>query len=324
MTNPQRFCFPVRMPEVGGGGFRFLASFKSWLRAQGFAVTESILAPFDVLFVNSWQTSPGLLLLGLLRNPHARVVHRIDGSAQDYGRGAKADLMQARVNRLVDATIFQSTYSRLSTREKFHVIRGDGPVIHNPVDTNTFRPDGKRRDLSGACRVACCAWSTNPMKGAADVYAVARRNPHVRFILIGRYPDAPVLSNLQHLGVLPTPELAVAYRSCDVFLTFARNEACPNVVLEALASGLPVLYHPSGAASEIVGECGLPVTVEGFAEALTKVMDDRATLARAAREHVEHLFVPDKVFARYLTIMVTSERASRVPGALRGLRLLVP
>ena len=317
------FCFPIRIPKVGGGGFRFLSAFKCYLRDHGFKVTESVLERYEVLFLNSWQTSSVMLLAALLRNPVARVVHRIDGSAQDYGRDSQSDRIQAQVNRVADVTIFQSAYCRFSTREKFKVIGGDGPIIHNPVDLDTFLPVGQRRDLPEGVRIASCTWSTNAMKGSSDIYEVARLNPNVQFILCGRYPDAPELPNLHRLGVLSTKELAATYRSCHAFLTFARNEACPNVVLEALASGLPVLYYPSGSAPEVVGECGLPVQIKNFRQQLKRIMDDRLELACAARERAETLFNPDYVFERYLDVILTAKiRTQRFPSALRVLSLI--
>jgi glycosyltransferase involved in cell wall biosynthesis len=39
---------------------------------------------------------------------------------------------------------------------------------------------------------------------------------------------------------------------CHVFAHFAENDNAPNVVVEALASGLPVLYRHSGGTPEIV------------------------------------------------------------------------
>jgi glycosyltransferase involved in cell wall biosynthesis len=47
-------------------------------------------------------------------------------------------------------------------------------------------------------------------------------------------------------GVLPQGELAVLYASADILVFPSRNEVAPNVVLEAKASGLPVVVASEG------------------------------------------------------------------------------
>lgn len=313
-----RICIPIEFrPE--GGGFYFLRAFMAFLNKSGWTTCSEVVGRYEVLFTNHWMVARSELCRAIRRNPGVRIVHRIDGSAQDYGRLDDSDERQAAVNQLADLSIFQSRYCRYSTREKFRVIERDGPVIHNPVDIECFRPDGDRESLPGRVRVACVSWSSNPMKGGKEVYAVANANRSVDFMLCGNYPDAPALSNLHRLGVLDRETLARVLRSCDVLLTCSRNEACPNHVLEALASGVPVLYRDSGAMAEVVGDCGLPTTVETFATQLEKILSERETLARRARERALLNFHPGRVFSRYLeAILDALAKPTAVP---RGARL---
>ena len=312
-----RICIPIEFkPE--GGGYHFLQALSSFLSEQGWTITKRVGSRYDILFTNHWMVSRSQILHAIRHNPRVRIVQRIDGAAQDYGRHDDADHRQRQVNLLADLTIFQSHYCRYSTREKFRVIVHDGPVIHNPVDVELFRPEGPKLSFSESVRVVCATWSTNPRKGAASIYAVARRNPQVGFILCGRHPDAPDLPNLHCLGVLGREELARALRSCHVLLTFSQNEACPNHVLEALASGLPVLYHDSGAMSEVIGNCGLPVTVEDFAIQLEQVMDRWTELSLQARQRALNHFHPQRVFSQYVDAMQAAlQRPTTVPLAHR-------
>lgn len=308
-----RICIPIPFrPE--GGGFYFLDSFRRHLSGAGWPVLDDIDDEYDVLFTNHWMVPRRDILRAIRRNPRVTVVQRIDGAAADYGRMDDSDRGQSAVNRLADVTIFQSRYCRYSTREKFPVIGQDGPVIHNPVDIELFRPDGARRDLAGAVRVACITWSTNPLKGAAAIYEVARANPDVSFHLCGRYPDAPALANLHARGVLGRTDLAAVLRSCHVLLTFSQNEACPNHVLEGMASGLPVLYHDSGAAGELVRTCGAAVSVETFRRRLDEVMMRRDELAAMARACVVEHHRPDRIFAAYLAAIAGAADRRVRPG----------
>ena len=57
-------------------------------------------------------------------------------------------------------------------------------------------------------------------------------------------------------------ELSQKLISSDVYITYSQLDNCPNVVLEALAHGLPVIGCNSGGIPEIVGNCGeiIPIT----------------------------------------------------------------
>src|SRR4029079_8142007 len=80
------------------------------------------------------------------------------------------------------------------------------------------------------------AWSLASQRGVGDM--VAFGGPY-------RQADAPEI-----------------YRSADAYLMTKHNDPCPNVVLEALASGLPVLYATSGGVAELVGdEAGIGLSV---------------------------------------------------------------
>lgn len=304
-----RVCIPIDfLPQ--GGGFYFLQSFSAHLQARSWTVGSDVSEKSDVLFTNHWMTPRALILKAIRSNPTIRIVQRIDGAAQDYGRDADADARQSAVNELADLTIFQSEYCKYATRSKFRVIRQDGPVIHNPVDVELFHPAKKRN--KGVTQIASISWSTNKMKGAEKIYEVARTNPQVEFLLCGNFPDAPSLPNIRSLGVLDRAALAETLRSSDALLTFSQNEACPNHVLEALASGLPILYSDSGAMNEVIGDCGVPVSVENFSAGLKKVLTDHERLSSMARERALNRFHPEKIFARYMQEIQDS--VVRLPG----------
>jgi len=301
-----KICIPIEF-QAQGGGFYFLQAFERFLVANGDTVTRKIDDRYDILFTNHWMTSRSEIIKAFRFNPNVRIVQRIDGAAQDYGRNPEADQRQRAVNLLADSTIFQSEYCRYSTREKFHVIPNDGPVIHNPVDLELFNPAGSKRTLQGyQYFVACVTWSANPMKGAASIYEVATDNPNTGFVLCGQYPDAPDLPNIIRLGVLNHVDLAEALRSCHVMLTFSQNEACPNHVIQGLASGLPVLYGDSGAMHEVVGDAGLPVTVSSFADQLAKICTSLSLFSERARQRAVSLFPPNDIFPRYREAMLAS------------------
>lgn len=278
-----------------------MESFANYVLQNGWHLTRKLTDHYDVLFTNHWMTSKSQILEAIRYNPRVRIVQRIDGAAQDYGRDAEADYRQAEVNRFADLTIFQSTYGRYATKEKYQVISQDGPVIYNPVDLDLFTPEGQREEFPWGKKVVSVTWSTNPLKGSKKIYAVAQENPNLDFVLCGNYPGAPRLPNLHLIGVLGRTDLAKVLRSCHVLLTFSENEACPNHVLEGLASGLPVLYYESGAMTELIADCGLPVTEDTFPGQFERVILNLSELKKRARRRALDNFNPDKIFDRYST-----------------------
>lgn len=81
------------------------------------------------------------------------------------------------------------------------------------------------------------------------------------------------------LGARPRAELAPLYAAADVFAFPTWREGFPNVVLEALAAGLPLVTTPVGAIPDVVrdGEEGLivpPRDPERLAAALERLVSD--------------------------------------------------
>lgn len=319
MTRPV-ICIPID-PDTGGGLSTFVANFTAYLDAQGWSYTRRLDDDYDVLFVNSWVVPYRDVRRVKQSRPSVRVVHRVDGSAEDYGRGAASDAAQARVNLLADLTIFQSDYARFSVTEKFHIISGDGPVIHNPVDVRRFDPDGPRASLPRpGPRVVNVSWSTNRRKGTWRIQRMAEEYPAIQFVLCGRYDPVPAAPNVAYLGHLDRAGLSDALRAGDLFLDLSENDACPNVVLEALASGLPVAHVDSGAVAELAGDAGLSLYRLGLAACLERAAEGRGALGRLARARAVSRFSASVVFPRYLEACAHAGRRD-LPGTRDILRL---
>jgi len=297
-----KICIPIKY-QPRGGMYSFIQNFIGYMECHGIAYTDDINESYDILFVNSFMVDYNLIKRVKKRRGEVRVVQRVDGSARDYGRYDDADNRQARVNMLTDLTIFQSRYSIYSTREKFKVIFQDGPIIYNAVDTNLFSPEGGKIDLPHRVKVCHVNFSPNPKKGLSMVYEVAAAHLDIDFILCGPQDDSRHLPNIHPQGYLERKELPQVMRSCDVFFHPALNDPCPNVVLEGLASGLPVLYKDSGGTPELVGECGLPVEAGNFREQLERVLTEREEFSRAARARAVEHFSPEIIFPQYLEAM---------------------
>lgn len=120
-----------------------------------------------------------------------------------------------------------------------------------------------------------------------------------RFLIVG---DGPYMNEMKRLlphaiftGYLNGEDLAVAYASADFFVFPSTTDTFGNVVLEAQASGIPVIVSDAGGPRNLVrhGEDGLvtkALDAGEFAEAIRMLIKDKASRKRmgtAARARVE-------------------------------------
>lgn len=122
----------------------------------------------------------------------------------------------------------------------------------------------------------------------------------VTLVLAGDGPLAPALARQQPAGVvlagqLASEELAQLYASSDLFVFPSTTETFGNVVLEAMASGLPVVAPLAGGISENLqpGVNGLacpPDDPQALADKVLGLLADpgeRQRLGQAARRYAE-------------------------------------
>lgn len=140
-----------------------------------------------------------------------------------------------------------------------------------------------------------------PEKGIERLKAVLREVSGTRLAIVGDGPARPSLERAftgtptVFTGLLHGEDLAAAYASADAFLFPSTTETLGIAMLEALASGLPVVAARSGASGEVVseGESGLfyepssPATLVAAVRRLCSDDDLREALARGARAAAE-------------------------------------
>lgn len=113
------------------------------------------------------------------------------------------------------------------------------------------------------------------------------------------------------LGWRTREEIPTYYQRADIFVLPSRDEGMPNVVLEAMACGLPVIATRIAGNEELVreGETGLLVPCENslaLAQALAKLSGDEALRKRmgeAGRLLVQERFRWDQVAWTYLAMI---------------------
>jgi glycosyltransferase involved in cell wall biosynthesis/predicted metal-dependent phosphoesterase TrpH len=163
------------------------------------------------------------------------------------------------------------------------------------VDLERFSPARRRPHEPGRIDVLYAGRLTRE-KGvdllAAGFLAARARDPRLHLLLAGGGPEEDALRarlgrSASFLGWLAGEELAAAYASADLFLFCSQTDTFGQVVLEAQASGLPVVAVAAGGPAELVadGHSGVlcPPQVEDLAGALVALAGSRAARRRLAR-----------------------------------------
>jgi glycosyltransferase involved in cell wall biosynthesis len=118
--------------------------------------------------------------------------------------------------------------------------------------------------------------------------------------------------------VLKGEALSTAYANMDLFVFPSHTDTFGNVVLEALASGVPAIVTPDGGPKTIVrdGDTGRIVPDGEFAAAVAGVLHDaekHAHMRRAAREFALTMSwdsVFEGVYAAYEPMLTRREQAA--------------
>jgi glycosyltransferase involved in cell wall biosynthesis/predicted metal-dependent phosphoesterase TrpH len=198
------------------------------------------------------------------------------------------------------------------------------------VDISRFSPDKRRADRFGehADRInVLYAGRLTKEKGAdllADAFLAAReQDPRLHLLLAGGGPEEHVLRErlgdaATFLGWLEGEELATAYAGADVFLFASRTDTFGQVLLEAQASGLPVVAVAEGGPCSLIedGVSGrlLPAEASALAAAVVELAADPAARARLAEGG--QASVQDRTWAAALGRLAAGYRRALVPDAV--------
>jgi phosphatidylinositol alpha-1,6-mannosyltransferase len=139
------------------------------------------------------------------------------------------------------------------------------PIIYNGVDVTVFRP-GERLEPSSPINVLCVGRLIE-RKGQhhllnAFAELVSRDKSQVKLTLVGTGDAESTLrkltlqlgiqANVEFKGFVTVEGMPEVYRNADIFVLPSANEGMSIALLEAMASGLPVIVTDVGGTSELV------------------------------------------------------------------------
>jgi len=188
-------------------------------------------------------------------------------------------------------------------------------LMRRGVDIQRFSP-GHRTRHDGMIRLGFTG-RLEPEKNVRFLATLAERlratgQTNFRFLIVGDGSERPWLerhlAGAEFTGVLLGDALAAAYADMDIFVFPSRTDTFGNVVLEAQASGVPVVVTAAGGPRFLVrdGETGRVAADESaYVEAVGELLADpwrRFRMSLAAREHARTFCwdqVMGEVYAAY-------------------------
>ena len=181
------------------------------------------------------------------------VVNYRGGLARDFLRQSAQRVLA--VLRLADALVVPTNF----LRDIFAEHGVEARVIPNVVDVGVFAPDAIVRVASDAPHVIVTR-NLETIYGVDVALRVAARLravfPRLRMSIAGSGPERAALEALsaslgladtvRFTGRLEVAQMAALYREADVVLNTSRVDNTPNALLEAAASGVPIVSTDAG------------------------------------------------------------------------------
>lgn len=195
-------------------------------------------------------------------------------------------------------------------------------VILNGADLEEFKPgtaDRKALGLPESVPLALFAGDIRTGRKNLDTVLKALvAVPEVHLAVVGKTEGSPFPEMAERLGLKERVrfldfrrDIAEIMRAADAFVFPSRYEACALVLIEALASGLPVITAKTTGGSEAVTpEAGVhlddPDDDVALSAALRTVLlgsaSQRKAMAEAARATAEQQYSWEKIGASYLSL----------------------
>ena len=195
------------------------------------------------------------------------------------------------------------------------------------VDAELFRPENRKRDPEDRDHVLGFVGRLSIEKNVTLLAQVqeeleAKGHKSFRFLIVGHGAEEQWLRDrmprAEVPGVLKGQALSTAYANMDLFVFPSHTDTFGNVVLEALASGVPAIVTHDGGPPTIVrdGVTGRIADDEDFADAVAGILADpvkHAEMRLAARKYALTMSwdsVFEGVYTAYETILTQREQAA--------------
>jgi glycosyltransferase involved in cell wall biosynthesis len=239
----------------GGGSNTFAYNIKKWIKKNK--------AQYNLVY-NISRADKAIIIadkidIRSLEKAKARgcfIIHRLDEHVEpgeDKYREKKHAYIKE-LNRFADITVYQSNFV-FENMHPFLVHPEKYGIIHNGAYPEEFYPAENLGKFIGHI-----TWGVGDKKRLDILYATIVKNPDERFLLVGNHFRSPYgftkLLNVEYVGSVKRQKILSFLHQMKFLFFPSENDPCPNTVIEAILSGVPVCYNSLGGTKELVRYCG--------------------------------------------------------------------
>jgi glycosyltransferase involved in cell wall biosynthesis len=230
-------------------------------------------------------------------------------------KGIIAEMYYRRLVKLADEIVTLNASSRQYTLEK---CGRDSTIIPNFLPDGVLEEINSRNERRTGFKNCLYVGHITKTKGCDLILEVAQLMPHITFTMVGfvseeiKQLDKP--DNLVFVGEVSKEQVVDCMNQADMFIFPTLSEGFPNVVMEAMACGLPIVATGVGAIPDMIEDKGGIIIevgdINGFVTAIkhiqgnSELCDQMSTWNRTKveRRYTEQK-VMDALFKKYSELL---------------------
>lgn len=280
------------------------------IAAKGRAVElPHYLPDADILIGSWWETVESISKAPAAKG---RLIHHVqDHEVFDYLPARSAEVYRLSVPKIVVSSwlldLMRGTYQA-----------ADVELVANPVDLKHFTCNGRSTARTASVGTVYAAAPRKNSRLAFDAVELARKEiPDLRLLSFGADLPPPDLRRRGYADFHLRPDQQAIpgfYRSCDAWLFSSDSEGFGLPILEAMASGTPVIATPAGAAPDLVNDQNGAIVghdanqvAQAIVSLYAKEEVERLAMSGAARATAEAHDIPSAV-SRFEAILLSHAR----------------
>ena len=243
--------------EAWGGGNQFLKNLKEKLSKKNKVCNHPKDA--DIILFNSHHNLVETLIYKI-KYPNKKFVHRIDGPISAY-RGEEEKRLDKLIylfnSKISNGTIFLSKWSKDENIKKGYLLNYSDRVIYNSPNNQIFK-EKKYKSINQDSRIKILAssWSDNLLKGF-DIFKHLDENLDFNKYQMTFIGNSKIkFKNIKIINPVKSELLYNYIEKSDVFIFASKIESCSNLLMEAMATGIPTLVIDGTSNNEIFNSNG--------------------------------------------------------------------